>query len=294
MSEQLSAKGAGLKNLCDSIAKAVYDSIKDMVGTPEGGLMVKMGADGTPTKIIDRMAEDTILSMLKTSGHGFRVLSEEIGEVQIGEKPEYLIHLDPLDGTFNAIMGIPFYAVSIFISAGDCRFGYVCDLAKGTKYYAEKGRGAYSEPGGRLRVSGTSSLKDFSISAYTIRPNTARIVGIGDKVRRIRTLGSTSLEMSLVASGRLDAFVDLRGMLRIVDVAAGKLILEEAGGIITDADGKKLELNGEGSDNGNVNVNGDGDGNGKGNSDMWQRTDLIGSNGLFHAELLRLIGGGGH
>jgi len=274
MSEQLSSKGVDLKKLCDSIAKAVYSSIKEMVGTPEGGLMVNMGADGTPTKSIDRVAENTILSLLKASGHGFKVLSEEIGEVQIGERPEYLIHLDPLDGTFNAIRGIPFYAVSIFLSADDSHFGYVCDLANGTKYYAEFGRGAYAEPGGRLRVSRTSDFKDFSISAYTLRPNTSRIVGIGDKVRRIRTLGSTSLEMALVASGKLDAFVDLRGMLRIVDVAAGKLILEEAGGTITDADGKKLELNG--------------------NGDMWQRTDLIGSNGLLHAELLGLIGGGGH
>jgi len=190
--------------------------------------------------------------------------------VQIGESPEYLIHLDPLDGTFNAINGIPFYAVSIYLSAGDCCFGYICDLARGTKYYAEIGRGAYAEPGDRLHVSKTSGLKDFSISAYTLRPNTSRIVGIGDRVRRIRTLGSTSLEMALVASGRLDAFVDLRGMLRIVDVAAGKLILEEAGGAITDVEGKPLELNG----------------------DMWQRTDLIGSNGLNHVELLKLIGGG--
>jgi myo-inositol-1(or 4)-monophosphatase len=91
-------------------------------------------------------------------------------------------------------------------------------------------------------------------------------------VRRIRTLGSTSLEMALVASGKLDAFVDLRGMLRVVDVAAGKLILEEAGGTITDAVGKPLHLDGN----------------------MWQRTDLIGSNGLLHEELLQLIGGGGN
>jgi myo-inositol-1(or 4)-monophosphatase len=272
MSEQLSKRGIDLKKLCDSIAKAVLESISEMVGTPESGLIVKTGADGTPTKSIDRAAEDAILSRLKASGKGFRVLSEEIGEVQIGERPEYLIRLDPLDGTFNAIKGIPFYSVSIYISGGGCHFGYICNLASGVRYYAEQGKGAFSEPGGRLCVSGTSGLADFSISAYTLRPNTSRIVGIGDRVRRIRTLGSTSLEMALVASGKLDAFVDLRGMLRVVDVAAGKLILEEAGGTITDAVGKPLHLDGN----------------------MWQRTDLIGSNGLLHEELLQLIGGGGN
>jgi myo-inositol-1(or 4)-monophosphatase len=270
MSEQLSQSGIELMNLCDSIAQDVYLAVKDLVGTSASGIMVKMGADGTPTKSIDRAAEDAVLSRLWDSGFGFRVLSEEIGEVTIGKEPYYFLHLDPLDGTFNAINGIPFYSISIYLSKDNCHFGYVCDLASGCKYYAESGKGAYVDPGDRLRVSKTSNLKDFSISAYTLRPNTGRIVGIGDTVRRIRTLGSTSLEMSLVAAGRLDAFIDLRGNLRMVDVAAGKLILEEAGGLITDAAGKELHLDGN----------------------MWQRTDLIGSNGLMHDALLQIIGGG--
>lgn len=273
MIEQLSHRGDYLKNLCDSIASAVSESVRGMVGNPASGMMVEMGADGTPTKSIDKVAENAVLSTLRLSGNGFKVLSEEIGEVQVGDKPEYFIHLDPLDGTFNAVKGIPFYAVSIYLSKEDCHFGYVYDLARNEKYYAEVGRGAYADSGGnRLRVSLTADIKDFSISAYTIRPHTARIVGIGDKVRRIRTLGCTSLEMAMVASGKLDAFVDLRGMLRSVDVAAGRLILQEAGGVITDVAGEKLHLN----------------------SKMWQRTDLIGSNGLLHNDLLNLIRGGAH
>ena len=265
-----------------------------MVGTSAGGTMVRMGADGTPTKSIDKAAEDAVLARLQDSGLGFRVLSEEIGEVTIGDPPYYFLHLDPLDGTFNAIKGIPFYSVSIYLSKENCHFGYVCDIAYGRSYYAESGKGAYvetvsplysplplpspspsasfstSSSPSALRVSKTSILKDFSVSAYTLRPNTARIVGVGDTVRRIRTLGSTSLELSLVASGALDAFIDLRGMLRVVDIAAGKLILEEAGGLITNAAGKELHLDGN----------------------MWQRTDLIGSNGLMHDALLQIIGGG--
>ena len=277
MSERLSPRGDYLKSLCDSIASAVSESIRGMVGNPASGVMVEMGADGTPTKSIDKVAENAVLSELRRSGSGFRVLSEEIGDVLIGEKPEYFIHLDPLDGTFNAVKGIPFYAVSIYLSKEDCHFGYVYDLARGAKYYAEVGRGAYVEPGDcELNVSRTSNLKDFSVSAYTIRPNTSRIVGIGDTVRRIRTLGCTSMEMVMVASGKLDAFMDLRGMLRIVDVAAGRLILEEAGGIITNASGEMLHLD--------ANMN----------SKMWQRTDLIGSNGLLHNDLLNLIRGGAY
>jgi myo-inositol-1(or 4)-monophosphatase len=231
--------------------------------------MVKMGADGTPTKSIDWAAEEAVLGVLQHSRFGFKVLSEEIGEVHIGEGHDYFLYLDPLDGTFNAIKGIPFYSVSFFFSNSDTHFGYIRDLACGSSYYAERERGAYSEAGARLFVSKTRDLPDFSVSAYTLRPNTGRITALGDEVRRIRTLGSTSLEMALVASGRLDAFVDLRGMLRIVDVAAGKIILEEAGGLITDAEGNKLQLEGN----------------------MWQKKYLIGSNGQRHEELLKLIRG---
>jgi myo-inositol-1(or 4)-monophosphatase len=78
--------------------------------------------------------------------------------------------------------------------------------------------------------------------------------------------------MALVASGKLDAFVDLRGMMRVVDVAAGKLMIEEAGGVVTDAAGDNLQVD----------------------ANMWQKKYLIGSNGLQHKELLHLIGGDRH
>lgn len=271
MIDGLSKEGKALKDLCDSMASSVAGAVRSMVGDPASGTIVDMGADGTPTKSIDRVAENAVLETLRASGEGFTVLSEEIGEIQIGEHPGYLIHLDPLDGTYNAIKGIPFYSLSIYLSQGERKFGYVFDLAKGTKYYAEEERGAYADPGGRLGVSKTSVLKDFSISAYTVRPYTSRIVVTGDTVRRIRTLGSTSLELSMVAAGKLDAFLDLREMLRAVDVAAGKLILEEAGGLVTDAYGRKILLKGG----------------------MWQRTEMIGSNGILHSDLLKLVGGRG-
>ncbi|MCJ7443410.1 MAG: bifunctional fructose-bisphosphatase/inositol-phosphate phosphatase [Methanotrichaceae archaeon] len=270
----LSPMGCQLKKVCDSIAVAVSKAIETMIGQPSSGIIVGIGADGTPTKSIDSVAENVVFSQLRRSGLGFKVLSEERGEVLIGDKQDYFLYLDPLDGTYNAIKGLPFYSVSIYMSKEKYGLGYVFDLARGIKYYAEKGGGAYVEDNGskKIGVSSTSVLKELSISAYTIRPNTSRIVSLGDKVRRIRTLGSMSLEMALVASGMLDAFVDLRGMLRLVDAAAGKLILEEAGGVVTDLSGKELHLN----------------------EDMWLKTDLIGSNGILHREILKLIGGDGN
>lgn len=270
---ELSEEGNGLLKICDSAAKAVSKSIKKMVGDPSSGHVMQMGADGTPTKSIDGRAEEAVIGVLERSGVEFEILSEEMGRKEIGKNPQYFLHLDPLDGTFNAICGIPFYSVSIYISGTSCSFGYVFDLAHDVKFYAEKGRGAWTEIEGkrsRLAVSTTPTLHNFSVSAYTLRPNTGRIVGLGDAVRRIRTLGSTSLELCFVAAGRLDAFVDLRGGLRLVDVAAGSLIVEEAKGVVTDDRSDQIRFNGE----------------------MWQKAEFLASNGLFHREILDLIGGG--
>jgi len=270
---ELSEEGKRLLAICDSAAEAVSKSITKMVGDPASGTVMQMGADGTPTKSIDGRAEDAVIDVLERSGVDFAILSEELGRKEIGENPRYFLHLDPLDGTFNAICGIPFYSVSIYISGDSCSFGYVFDLAHAIKFYAERKRGAWTEFGGtrsRIAVSTTPTLETFSVSAYTLRPNTSRIVDLGDVVRRIRTLGSTSLELCFVAAGRLDAFVDLRGGLRLVDVAAGSLIIEEAGGVVTDGRGERIRFNG----------------------DMWQKSEFLASNGLFHREILDLIGGG--
>lgn len=277
----LSGEGRDLKALCDRMSGSVASAIGDMVGRQASGRVFReRGADGTPTKVIDKAAEDAALQPLQIHASRFRVLSEEMGQKDLGgrpeEEPQYLLKLDPLDGTFNAISGIPFYAVSIFISSEGVAFGYVCDLARSIRYYAEDGRDAFCEEASgvvrTVNVSDTSDLKGFSISAYTIRPLTSRIVGVGDRVRRIRTLGSASLELCYVADGRLDAFVDLRSRTRVVDVAAGVLIVKEAGGTVSDCTGAPVKID----------------------NDMWEPTDLIASNGLLHGDLLSLIGGGPH
>lgn len=142
MREGLSPDGAKLKSLCQKAAEAAASSIREMAGSRAAAEMVRMGADGTPTKSIDRAAEDAVLDTLRASGLGFRVLSEEAGEALIGDGEDYFLHLDPLDGTFNAIAGIPFYSVSIYASQVDFHFGYICDLFRGTAYYAESGTGS--------------------------------------------------------------------------------------------------------------------------------------------------------
>ncbi len=252
--------------------KAASDSIYDLVSTDAAYSFVCMGADGTPTTRIDRAAEDAILEVLKADGRSMRIISEEIGELILGDSPEFSIVLDPLDGTYNSSVGIPFYSISLAVTSfdlSDLRFGYVSNLALCEEYYAEAGKGAYLN-GKSIKPSLNTDLRELCVSVYGYRQNIERTRKIYKNIRRVRLFGSVALELCYVASGRLDALVDVRNALRVTDVAAGQLILEEAGGLVTDGYGNSLRL----PDN------------------VTARVEMVASNGLVHEKLLELLSGG--
>ncbi|MCL7410691.1 MAG: bifunctional fructose-bisphosphatase/inositol-phosphate phosphatase [Methanosarcinaceae archaeon] len=256
--------------LCDLASQAAADAIEDMVGSSDAYTTVYMGADGTPTKKIDAAAEDAIFTILKDDGRSMRLLSEEAGDIMIGEgdKPDFSIILDPLDGTYNAAFGIPFYCVSIAIAKPDLSgttFGYVQNLANGDTYHAGVSKGSYLN-GKSISPSGNSDIHEFCISVYGYRPHVERTSMLCKGVRRIRVLGSVALELCYVASGRMDAFVDVRRALRLTDVAAGIFILEKAGGMVSNELGDPLKL-----------PNG-----------LMNRVDMVASNGHAHIDILKL------
>ncbi|TGC07486.1 bifunctional fructose-bisphosphatase/inositol-phosphate phosphatase [Methanolobus halotolerans] len=230
--------------LSNRIADAVHEKIEHIVGTPGANEVVYMGADGTPTKMIDDIAEKTILDILSRERRSLRILSEECGERIIGDKPEFTIIIDPIDGTYNASFGIPFYSISLAITTKgpqEVFFGYVKNLATKDVFYAERGKGAYFNSR-RIQTSNRLEINKLCISVYGYRPHIKETATLCRNVRRVRVLGSVALELCYVAAGKLDAFVDVRGSLRLTDVAAGKLIVEEAGGKVTDSSGATLEL----------------------------------------------------
>ncbi len=250
-----------LHDICEDIAKAVENAIIGLVGKPEASMIIQMGADGTFTEKMDKVAEDAALSVLEKKSIQVKLISEELGERTIG-KPEFTVLLDPIDGTFNAVNNLPFFCVSIAIgnsNLSDIRYGYVRNLVNGDTFTAEKGKGAFLN-NRRIHVSSTSRIDEMSIVSYTHSYD-------NKKVKRIRVLGSAALELCYVASGVFDAFIDMRGMLRITDMAAGKLIVEEAGGMVTDERGKPLLTS----------------------FDVRQRVNIIASNGLAHDKLLELV-----
>ncbi len=252
--------------LCNEAAGAIEEAVSGLIGKPEAGVTLRIGADGTPTEKIDEIAENAALSVLEADGRSMRVVSEELGERIIGKKPEFTFVLDPIDGTFNAVNGIPFFCAPIAVAGSDLsdiRYGYIKNLVNKDIYTAEKGKGAYLNRR-KLHVSSRSLLSEISVLSYSHRPHAVAINN--HNVRRVRVFGCAALELCYVASGVFDAFIDLRGMLRVTDIAAGKLVVEEAGGIVTDGKGQMLSTP----------------------LDVRQRVNLVASNGSVHDKLLEL------
>ena len=164
-------------------------------------------------------------------------------------KTQRTVILDPIDGTSNALHGIPFFCTSVALSTGptlsSTKLGFVKNLSNKDVFFAEKGHGAYK---GKtcLKPSTITTLSDALISVELSLPHNQqhlkRLTPLLLDLKKIRHLGATALEICYVASGALDAFVDLRNIARSVDLAAAYIILGEAGGVMVTPDKKKIDL----------------------------------------------------
>lgn len=203
-----------------------------------------MGADGTPTLRIDQLAENVILEYVNQEKLGWNILSEEAGLIDNGGDKTLVI--DPIDGTYNAVIGIPFYSVSLALgtaSLNDVEMAYVRNLVTGDSYEAEIGKGARKN-GKAIHVRKASS--DMVLLVYMGRYATDDNYRSALKARRTRSLGCSSLEMALVAQGTADAFYmkssQRQRAIRVVDIAASALVLREAGGELVDLSGDRLDM----------------------------------------------------
>jgi len=155
------------QQIVDKIARKVKRESKQHF--QKMGRTVDIGADGTPTKYIDKIAEDVAIKLLKKSETKVNLLSEEAGFLDFGGK--YTFVLDPVDGTRNAYRGIPFYAVSLAIGTSkisDVEYGIVKNIPTGDVFVAEKGHGAFLN-GKQIQVCDVPS-KDM-VSSLTLGKN---------------------------------------------------------------------------------------------------------------------------
>lgn len=228
-------------------SKEVYNTIKPIIGSTLASEVIGKGAGGDWTMKIDKLAEDVIINSIKEQNLSCIVVSEESGIIKIGSEPYSYIVIDSIDGTTNAIRRIPFFCTSIAISKSniikDVHAGVVLNLWDGTIFYAEKGNGAHMNDK-KIKTSDKTSLEDAVIGIDFSKAEESIInilKPLFKKIRHIRHFGANALEICYVASGLTDAFIDVRRMLRVTDIAASYIILKEAGGLILTLDGKELD-----------------------------------------------------
>ena len=177
----------------------------------------------------DKKVEKIIIEELTKSRKKFSILSEEIGEVKNSDKENYWI-IDPIDGTTNFLHGIPHFAISIALkSNNEIISGVIYDPIKDEMFYAEKNNGAYYN-NQRVRVSKKKNFEDCLFA-------TGEDINEKNKTNAnitIRRSGSAALDMAYVAAGRFDGYFQKN--LNIWDIAAGIIIIKEAGGIINEID----------------------------------------------------------
>jgi myo-inositol-1(or 4)-monophosphatase len=207
------------------------------------------GAGGDNIKMVDLAAEKAIIKTLQDYDLAFTLISEESGVMKFGSgSPKLCVTVDPIDGTTNLMHKIPFFCSSIAISEkqllSDVSIGIVIDLFHDVTYFAQKDKGAYRD-GKKIFTSNYRSLKDtlvgLDINSKEIRHFFPKIKNFIAEAKHIRHFGANALELCYVADGKIGAFVDIRDKIRTTDVAAGYLILKEAGGIITNLNNYSLD-----------------------------------------------------
>ena len=229
-----------------AIADAVQNAVNLIPSIEERGAVLCMGADGTPTSEIDKVAENAVLMYINSNNVPLNVLSEEIGFVDNGAMDTLI--LDPIDGSRNAELGVPYYTISLAVTTGtmnDVHTAYLRNLATGDEYRAEKDKGAFYN-GERIRVKEGYDPENIIMMIYIGAHSNPTSYDVVKRVRATRSFGCTSLEMCLVAQGMADGFLvnieNYTHSIRVVDIAASALILREAGGEIYDLDGNILDL----------------------------------------------------
>ena len=187
---------------------------------------------------VDLASEQAIVRTLLGAFPGHAVRSEESLHAQGTPGAEWVWIVDPLDGTTNFIHGYPAYAVSIALALrGRVELGVVLDVCRGELFHATRGGGAFCD-GERLSVATRGELRDAVVaSSCPARAGTSMAM-LGAAMQRahaIRRSGSAALDLAWVAAGRCDAQFDLG--LNAWDVAAGGLLVSEAGGVASDFGG---------------------------------------------------------
>ena len=214
---------ANLNLMIKACEKASKIIIRDF-GELENLQVSKKGPNDFVTKT-DRRVEKILIEELSKSKRNYSFITEESGEIIKKNKDCYWI-IDPIDGTTNFLHGIPHFAISVALQIdGEIVIGLIYDPIKNEIFFAEKNNGAYYN-NQRVKVSKKNEIEECLFGT--------NIEGVKFSNLNMRYSGCTSLDLAYVGAGRLDGF--FHNKLNIWDIAAGLIIIEEAGGIFNKID----------------------------------------------------------
>jgi myo-inositol-1(or 4)-monophosphatase len=228
-----------IKVMSDAARKAGRGLVRDFGEVSELQVSKKGAADFVSKA--DLRAEQTLFDDLTKARPGYSFIGEERGEIPGTDKTHTWI-VDPLDGTTNFLHAIPHFAVNIALAReGQVVASVTFNPANGDLFWAERGRGAYMNDR-RLRVSARTRLDEALFATgipFLGHGQHARFLKelhqVSQRVAGVRRYGSAALDLAWVAAGRYDGYWERD--LSSWDLAAGILLVTEAGGVVTDADG---------------------------------------------------------
>jgi myo-inositol-1(or 4)-monophosphatase len=229
-------------------------------------LQVSMKGPANFVSLADKRAEETIRQELLTARPGYSFLGEEGGRTDGADKTHTWI-VDPLDGTTNFLHGIPHFAISIGLEReGTLVAGLVLNPITDELFLAERGKGAFLNDQ-RIRVAARKNMADAVVSCGLPHQGRgdlelfrAEFGAVQEKVAGLRRFGAAALDLAYIAAGRFDIYWERN--LSPWDMAAGTLIVREAGGFVTDLDD---------------------------NDNMFTTGGIIAGNPTLHGELLKIL-----
>ncbi len=226
----------------------IYENVKDIAGTEQASGDFGVGAGGDISRNIDIIAEKTVLDYLKEINFDCIVLGEECGRVELSDNPKGYVIMDAIDGSANAVRGVPFFCSSLAFATEDrlssITDGVITNLSNGEMYWATKNKGSFFNEE-KIKVHGEDPIYKI-VGINTSGASTElmkRLHHVYEKYDHTRHFGANALEMALFAKGHMDIFIDLRSKIRIQDIAAGYLIVKEAGGLLLDENLNPLDAN---------------------------------------------------
>jgi len=218
--------------VCRDAAADVDAVLADLPTRAEREPVLRVGEGGDETTAVDAAAEDAVIARLRELDTPLTVVSEEVGEVELGGPGGPRVVVDPIDGSLNAKRGIPFFSLSLAVADGpamrDVHYGYVYDFGSREEWTAVRSGGAFldGEKLGEVRPKDRLEIVSFEATETSfVVEKAAAMTGVA---HRLRIMGSLAISLCHLAAGRVDGVCSLKPA-RSVDIAAGQLLVRECG-----------------------------------------------------------------